>query len=165
VVDFDAKTVVCKKCNHQASSDEYDNDDFMKACLYDKKEATSSGYKKHAKTAYLSCLVDVKRAENEKYLITLKEKEFNLQMAQQEQESKLEELGEAAQAQLMKMQMDAAAAMNEVVQSMTKKSPLEKFKEQKAAIAAMVASGDISNDVARQLMEKLNAELLSATLI
>jgi len=65
----------------------------------------------------------------------------------------------------MKMQMDAAAAMNEVVQSMTKKSPLEKFKEQKAAIAAMVASGDISNDVARQLMEKLNAELLSATLI
>jgi len=49
-------------------------------------------------------------------------------------------------------------------QSMTKKRPLENFEEQKAAIAAMVALGDISNDVARQLMEKLNAELLNATL-
>jgi phage shock protein A len=65
----------------------------------------------------------------------------------------------------MKMHTDAAAAMNEVVQSMTKKSSLENFEEQKAAIAAMVALGDISNDVARQVMEKLNAELLSATLI
>jgi hypothetical protein len=98
VVDFDAKTVVCKKCNHHASLDEYDNDDFIKACLYDKKEATSSGYKKQAETAYLSCLADVKRVENEKYLITLKEKEFNLQMAQQERASKLEESREAAQA-------------------------------------------------------------------
>ncbi len=65
----------------------------------------------------------------------------------------------------MKMHTDAAAAMNEVKQSMTKKRPLENFEEQKAAIAAMVALGDISNDVARQLMEKLNAELLNATLI
>jgi len=42
---------------------------------------------------------------------------------------------------------------------------LEKYKDQKAAIAAMVAMGDISTDIAQQLMEKLVAELLSATVI
>jgi hypothetical protein len=53
--------------------------------------------------------------------------------------------------------------MHEVVQNMTIKSLLEKYKEQNAAIAAMVARGDTSNDLAWQLMEKLNSDLLSAT--
>lgn len=42
---------------------------------------------------------------------------------------------------------------------------MEKYEDQKAAIAAMVAMGDISTDIAQQLMEKLVAELLSATVI
>jgi len=59
--------------------------------LYDKKEPGSSGYKKHAETAYLSCLADVKRAESERMMITLKEKEMALQFKQQEQATKLQE--------------------------------------------------------------------------
>jgi hypothetical protein len=42
---------------------------------------------------------------------------------------------------------------------------LEKYWEQKAAIAAMLAAGDITADVANQLIEKLNTELLSSNLI
>jgi hypothetical protein len=91
VVDFEAKTVICKKCNHQVPSSDYNNEDFVKACLYDKKEPGSSGYKKHAETAYLSCLADVKRAESERMMITLKEKEMALQFKQQEQATKLQE--------------------------------------------------------------------------
>jgi hypothetical protein len=34
VVDFDAKTVVCKKCHHQASSDEYDKDELSNFPVY-----------------------------------------------------------------------------------------------------------------------------------
>lgn len=165
VVDFEAKTVICKKCNHQAPSSDYNNEDFVKACLYDKKEPSSSGYKKHAETAYLSCLADVKRAESERMMITLKEKEMAFQLKQQEQATKLQETQQAAQIQLIKMHTDATAAMHDVVQKITNKSPLEKYKEQKAAIAAMLAAGDIPDHVAAQLMEKLNTELLSATLI
>jgi hypothetical protein len=72
VVDFKAKTVIFKKCNHQAVSSDYDNDDFVKACLYDKKEASPSGYKKITETAYLRCLsYDVKKAESERAMIIL----------------------------------------------------------------------------------------------
>jgi hypothetical protein len=164
VIDFEAKTVICKKCNHQAPSSDYNNEDFVN-CLYDKKEPGSSGYKKHVETAYLSCLADVKRAESERMMITLKEKEMALQLRQQEQATKLQETQQAAQIQLMKMHTDATAAMHDVVQKITNKSPLEKYKEQKAAIAAMLAAGDIPDHVAAQLMEKLNTELLCATLI
>ncbi len=164
-VDFEAKKVICKKCNHQATSDEYDQEDFVKACLYDKKESSSSGFKKHAETAYLSCLADVKRADNEKSLISLREKEMNLKLVEQERADKLEEKRQATQEQLLKMQTEAAAAMNEIVHNIIKKSPLDKYREQKASIAAMLAAGDISSEVANQLMEKLNADLLSANLI
>jgi len=37
-----------------------------------------------------------------------------------------------------------------------KKTPLDKYKEQKAAIAAMLAAGDISKEVASQFSAKLN---------
>jgi hypothetical protein len=58
------------------------------------------------------------------------------------------------------------AAMHELMQSfIPKKSPLEKYREQKAAISAMLAAGDITGDVANQLIEKLNNELLSSNLI
>jgi glutamate/tyrosine decarboxylase-like PLP-dependent enzyme len=98
-------------------------------------------------------------------MITLKEKESALQLKQQEQAAKLQETQQAAQIQLMKMQTDATAAMHEVVQKIMNKSPLDKYKEQKAAIAAMLAAEDIPDHFAAQLMEKLNAELLGATLI
>jgi hypothetical protein len=48
---------------------------------------------------------------------------------------------------------------------MPKKSPLDKYKEQKAAIAAMTDAGDITPDVAKQLLDKLNADLLHSNLI
>jgi hypothetical protein len=44
-------------------------------------------------------------------------------------------------------------------------SPLEKFREQKASIAAMLAAGEISSEVANQLMDKLNVELVNSNLI
>jgi len=37
-----------------------------------------------------------------------------------------------------------------------KKTLLDKYKEQNAAIAAMLATGDISNEVASQFSAKLN---------
>ncbi len=46
-----------------------------------------------------------------------------------------------------------------------KKSPLVKFREQKATITVMLAVGEISNEVASQLMDKLNTELLNIHLI
>jgi hypothetical protein len=98
-------------------------------------------------------------------MITLKEKEITLQLKQQEQATKLQETKQAAQIQLMKMHTDTTAAMHNAVQKLTNKSPLEKYKEKKAAIAAMLAAGDIPDHVTAQLMEKLNAELLGATLI
>jgi hypothetical protein len=85
VVNFE---VLCRKCNHQATSSDYDNDDFVKACLYDRKEAQ---HKKQAEKAYVSCLADVKWAENETSMTMLKKKEFNFQLKQQEQASKLEQ--------------------------------------------------------------------------
>ncbi len=41
--DFEAKSVKCKKCNHVAVAEEYLNEDFVRACLYDKKESGSGG--------------------------------------------------------------------------------------------------------------------------
>jgi hypothetical protein len=60
--DFDTKTAICKKCNH------VDAADFTKACLFDKKESSGSRFK----MAYLSCLFDVKRAENERLMISVR---------------------------------------------------------------------------------------------
>jgi hypothetical protein len=78
--DFDAKPVTCKKCNHIGEAEQYDAADFLKACLYDSKQGSggSGGYKKHSETAYLSCLADCKRAENENVMILLKGKELEL---------------------------------------------------------------------------------------
>jgi len=56
--------------------------------------------------------------------------------------------------------------MKELLQSdILKKSPLDKYREQKSAITAMLAAGDIMNEVASQLMDKLNTELLNSHLI
>ncbi len=50
--DFEAKTVICKKCNHVAAAEEYLNEDFVRGCLYDKKESVSGGgtVKRHQET-------------------------------------------------------------------------------------------------------------------
>ncbi len=71
--DFESKSVICKKCNYIVAADEYDPQDFTKACLYDKKESSSSGFKRHAENAYLICLADNKRLDNEKAMIKLQE--------------------------------------------------------------------------------------------
>ena len=64
------------------------------------------------------------------------------------------------------MQTESAAAIKELLLSvLPKKSPLEKIWEQKAAITAMLAEGEITNEVASQLMDKLNTELLNSHLI
>jgi hypothetical protein len=120
--------VICKKFNHQAKPDEYDQEDFVEACLNDWKESNTTGFKKHAETAYLSCLADVKRADNEKNLIILSEKEMNLKRLEQEQADKLEEKLQATQEQLLKMQTEATAAMHKIVHNIIKKSPLDKHR-------------------------------------
>jgi hypothetical protein len=174
--EFESKTVKCKKCNHVANADEYEPGDFTKACLYDSKSSSTSGYKRHAETAYLSCLADCKRADNELEMIKLRKEELNIKKAEQERadierttrmdaELKLEETRQSTQQHLFKMQTEATAAMQEMLQSfIPKKSPLEKFREQKAAITGMLAAGEISNEVASQLMDELNSELLNSSL-
>ncbi len=78
----------------------------------------------------------------------------------------MEEKRVPGQEQLLKMHTEANAAMHELMQIfIPKKSPLEKYREQKAAISAMLAARDITGDVANQLIEKLNNELLSSNLI
>jgi hypothetical protein len=69
-------------------------------------------------------------------------------------------------AAIQQMQSDTTAAMKEMLQTvLPKKSALEKFREQKAAITVLLASGDITSDIASQLMDKLNSELLNSSLI
>ncbi len=63
--DFESNTVTCKKChNILFESSVYDENDFTRARLFDKKEASSSGYKKHLETVYLTILADCKKADN-----------------------------------------------------------------------------------------------------
>jgi len=164
--DFESKTVICKKCNHVAAAEDYDSADFTRACLFDKKESSGSGFKKHTETAYLSCLADVKRADNERSLISMRQKEMELKLLELERADKLEDKRQTQQDQLMKFHTDTSVAMHQMMKDlMPKKSPLDKYKEQKAAIAAMTDAGDITPDVAKQLLDKLNADLLHSNLI
>jgi hypothetical protein len=56
--------------------------------------------------------------------------------------------------------------MHQMVASiLPKKTPLEKYREQKASIAAMLAAGEINAQVAQQLTDKLNSDLLNSNLI
>ena len=184
--DFDAKTVTCKKCNHIGKAEQYDAADFLKACLYDSKQGSggSGAYKKHSETAYLSCLADCKRAENENAMILLKGKELELKkeemdMKREEKaredieksnrlqyELNLETTRQSTQQQMFKFQSEAAAAMQQMLTSvLPQKTPLEKYRERKASIAAMLSTGDITAEVAKSLMEKLDLELLQSNLI
>jgi hypothetical protein len=45
------------------------------------------------------------------------------------------------------MQTEAAAAMHEIVHKIIKKSTLDKYREQKASIAVMLAVGGITSEV------------------
>jgi len=51
--------MVCKSCKHIAS--EYDLAIFIWGCLYDRKDAPTTG----SETAYRSCLADIKRITRE----------------------------------------------------------------------------------------------------
>jgi hypothetical protein len=46
-----------------------------------------------------------------------------------------------------------------------KKTPLERYKESKAAITALLVAGDISVEVGSQSTQKLNEDLLNATMV
>ncbi len=60
---------------------------------------------------------------------------------------------------MYKIQVDGMAAMQQVVTSVIpKKSSLDNYRECKASLATILAAGDISVDVANQLIEKLNNE-------
>jgi hypothetical protein len=87
--DFESKTVKCKKCNYVANTDQYDVRDFTKACLYDSKPTSTSGYKTHAETAYLSCLADCK--QNELEMIKLRKDEMSIKKVERERADTLEE--------------------------------------------------------------------------
>jgi hypothetical protein len=77
LADFEAKTVICKKCNHAAVAEEYVNEDFVRACLHDKKESGSGGgtVKRHQETAYYSVIADLNRTTNEHDMIALRDAE------------------------------------------------------------------------------------------
>jgi hypothetical protein len=71
-----------------------------------------------------------------------------------------------AAAVMQAMQAESAAAIKAMIQTVIlKKSPLDKYKEQKAEIAAMLASGEICNGLETQLMDKLITELLNCNKI
>jgi len=63
---------------HVATAEEYDPTDFLKACFYDSKPSSPSGFKKHQETAYISMLDDLKWAKNETKRLELKKEEFIL---------------------------------------------------------------------------------------
>jgi len=175
--DAESKTVICKSCLHVSDASQYDVTDFTKACLYDRKESSVSAFKKHTETAYLSCLADIKRQDNEKAILVIREREMILRAQEQERadaekhvrlelDLKLEAQRFSSQEQMIKIQIDATTAMHQIVTSiLPKKSPLEKYKEQKATSANMLSAGEITPEVANQLIEKLNNELFTSNLM
>jgi acyl-homoserine lactone acylase PvdQ len=81
-------------------------------------------------------------------------------------EIQLENTHQTTQQQMFKMQSDASAVMQQILTSvMLQKAPLDKYRDRKASIAAMLAAGDITANVAKQLMTKLASELLDSSLI
>jgi hypothetical protein len=58
------------------------------------------------------------------------------------------------------------AAMSQLINTIIpKKTPLERYKESKAAITALLVAGDISVEVGSQSTQKLNEDLLNATMV
>lgn len=57
------------------------------------------------------------------------------------------------------------ASIQMLTSVMPQKTPLDKYRDRKASIAAMLAAGDITADVSKQLMTKLESELLDSNLI
>jgi hypothetical protein len=64
------------------------------------------------------------------------------------------------------MQSKSIAATQQLISSIIpKKISLEKYKESKAAMPAMLVAGDISAEVGSQLIRKLDEDLLNSTMI
>ncbi len=58
------------------------------------------------------------------------------------------------------------AAMSQLINTIIpKKTPLERYKESKAAITALLVAGDISVEVGSQLIQKLDEDLLNANML
>ena len=91
---------------------------------------------------------------------------MELKLLELEQADTLEDKWQSQQDQLMKFHTDVSVAMHQMMKNlMPKKSPLDKYKGKKAAIEAMTDAGDITPNVAKQLLDKLNAHLLHSNLI
>jgi hypothetical protein len=71
-------------------------------------------------------------------------------------EVQLETSHQTTQQQIFKMQSDTTAVMQQVLTSvLPQKASLDKYQEQKESIAIMLAAGDITAIMAKQLMNKL----------
>jgi transcription initiation factor TFIIIB Brf1 subunit/transcription initiation factor TFIIB len=152
--DFEAKTVICKKCSHVAAAEDYSNEDFVRACLYDKKESGSGGgtVKRHQETAYYSVVADLNRTTNERAMIALRD-------AENQRAANLEDRRMQHQEKLFESQ---AKLLDRIL---PKKSSVEAYRENKAAVTQMLAAGEIDQEEAEDLYNKLKADFLSSKTI
>jgi hypothetical protein len=74
----------------------------------------------------------VKRADNERSMISMRQKEMELKLLELEQADTLEDKWQSQQDQLMKFHTDVSVAMHHMMKDlMPKKSPLDKYKGKK----------------------------------
>jgi hypothetical protein len=152
--DFEAKTVICMKCSHVAVAEDYSNEDFVRAYLYNKKESGSGGgtVKRHLETAYYSIIVDSNRTTNECAMIALQD-------AENQRAASLEDQRMQHQEKLFELQ---AKLLDRVL---PKKSSVEVYRENKAAVTQMLAAREIDQEEAEDLYNKLKANFLSSKTI
>ncbi len=149
--DFEAKTVICKKCNHVAAAEEYVNEDFVRACLYDKKERGSGGgtVKRHQETAYYSVVVDLNRTTNERAMIVLRDAKNQRAVNLEDHRMQHQEKWFESQAKLLD-------------RVLPNKSSVEVYQKNKAAVMQMLAAGEIDQEEAEDLYNKLKVDFLSS---
>jgi hypothetical protein len=82
--------VLFKNYYHQFKSDEYEQPDFVEA-FFIRRKPVEVALKKQVERAYLSCLAGVKRADNKKSSISLREKEMEYKLVELEKAEKMEE--------------------------------------------------------------------------
>ena len=67
---------------------------------------------------------------------------------------------------MLKVQNETTVAMSQLIERVIpKKNAIEKYKESKASINAMVASGEMSDEVTHQLLKKLDNDLIKSSII
>jgi len=72
----------------------------------------------------------------------------------------------SAQLNVLKVQNKTTVAMSQLIEHVIpKKNAIKKYKESKSIITAMIASGEMSNEVAHQLLKKLDNDLMNSSII